>query len=292
MLLTIFTPTYNRIETIDRLYKSLVNQTNHLFEWVVIDDGSDDNTEHYFNKMNLANTPFKVNYKKVLNGGKHRAINKGVEIAEGEYFFIVDSDDWLPANSIEFILSWLGTIAIENKKFAGISGLKGYDKKQIVGKTFKGTYVDCSALNRHKFNVFGDKSEVYKTSLLRKYKFPEIEGENFMTESVVWNRMAADGYYIRYINEINYICAYLEDGLTKNIDKTYVENLKGYSLYVREYLQYQKSVVLKTRMIMAYGYRGRKFNLSYNKLAGNLGISVAKMFLLSNLGLLYKILKA
>ena len=90
---TVFTPAYNRKELLYRLYESLVEQTSKDFEWVIIDDGSTDGTDDMI--ASIKEDSFSIIYKKVENGGKHRAINRGLDIAEGEVFAIVDSDDYL-----------------------------------------------------------------------------------------------------------------------------------------------------------------------------------------------------
>ena len=103
MRITVFTPTYNRGYTIERLYRSLQRQVFDDFEWIVIDDGSNDNTEALFQTFLRTKNQFPITYKKVSNGGKHRAINLGVQMAQGELFFIVDSDDYLTDRALEEI---------------------------------------------------------------------------------------------------------------------------------------------------------------------------------------------
>ena len=105
--ITVFTPTYNRAYTLERLYKSLLNQTSYDFEWLIVDDGSTDNTSELI-KSFQNNQLFDVRYYKQGNGGKHVAINKGVELAEGELFFIVDSDDYLTDDAIAITKKYCG----------------------------------------------------------------------------------------------------------------------------------------------------------------------------------------
>ncbi len=93
MLLTIFTPTFNRKRLLGRLYKSLLNQTDTDFEWILVDDGSTDGTCEWI--VSLPQTPYKFKYIRTSNCGKHIAINRGVAEASGKWFFIVDSDDYL-----------------------------------------------------------------------------------------------------------------------------------------------------------------------------------------------------
>lgn len=286
--ITIFTATYNRKNTIIRLYKSLTNQMCYNFEWLVVDDGSTDDTREYFEDISIKEKRFNIRYIRVPNGGKHRAINKGLDLAKGKYFFVVDSDDYLINNNIELINKWISTITESSKKFIGVSGLKGYSLNKMVGKTFKGEYLDCTDLDRPRFNIYGDKSEVYRTDILREYKFPEIEGEKFITEAIVWNRIAKDGYMIRYFNKINYICEYRNDGLTKKSDELFCDNFIGYTLYIKELLDNSKITKTKIRAIMAYGYRGRLNKIPYKELANNINVAIVLLYILSKFGVLYK----
>lgn len=230
---TVFTPTYNRAYIIHNLYRSLQRQTDKNFEWIVIDDGSSDDTEMLFQKWTTEKNEFSIIYYKIENGGKHRAINKAVYMASAEAFFIVDSDDYLVDNAVEKIIKWFEPI-YHICEYAGVSGLKGYEREKPVGGwgTFIGEYVDATNLERIQYGLLKDKAEVYKTSVLKKYPFPEFEGENFLTEGIVWNQIAMDGYKIRWFKEVIYICDYLEDGLTKCGYKRYILNPKGYMAYL------------------------------------------------------------
>lgn len=235
MLITIFTSTYNRKVLIEQLYQSLLQQTKKNFEWLVVDDGSTDNTENYFSDLTTQQQPFPIRYIKQENGGKHRAINNGVENASGELFFIVDSDDYLTENAIDKINQWVATLN-NSHKWAGISGLKGYSKDSVVGQRNEATYVDAKNSERRKRNLLGDKAEVYFTEVLKKYPFPEIPGEKFISEEIVWNTIARDGYYLRWFNEIIYICDYLEGGLSKDNDKD-KRNPQGRLLWAKGQLE-------------------------------------------------------
>ena len=233
-MITVFTSTYNRGYTINNLYQSLRRQTVKDFEWVVIDDGSTDNTDILFEAILSENNFFNISYEKVLNGGKHRAINYGVKKAKGEMFFIVDSDDYLTDNAIEKIIALEGTIPNDKKKdFAGVCENRGYTLTEIVGKTYsEDDYLDITMLERERHGIYGDKAEVFYTEILRKYPFPEFEGENFLTECVVWDKIAFDGYKLRFANDIIYVCDYLSDGLTAHYKELFEKNPAGYGLYI------------------------------------------------------------
>ena len=250
MKITVFTPTYNRGYLLDKLYKSLLKQTNTDFEWLIIDDGSNDNTSSIINKF-IDDDKIRIRYFYQENGGKHRAINKGLDIAEGELFFIVDSDDTLIPTAIELVLEKYKSV--ENcPEFAGISFNKGYSEKEIVGETFSSEFKDCTNLERGRNNILGDKSEIYRTEILRNIKFPEIEGENFMSEIVLWNEVARQGYKLRWYNEIIYICNYLEDGLTVNRDSIYLNNPIAHKMMVNELLQIDFPIKSKINTIYNY----------------------------------------
>ena len=275
-IITVFTPTYNRVSTIKRLYQSLIEQSNYRFEWLIVDDGSKDNTEELVTKLITTCTLFPIRYYKKQNGGKHTAINKGAELAKGFLFFIVDSDDYLINNAIELILSWEKSISSE-KGFAGVSGNCGYNTSELIGKTFEGEYVDGTALEREQNNIYGDKSEVFYTEILRNYPFPVFENEKFLTESIVWNRIAADGYKLRWFNKIIYLAEYRDDGISKKYSRLLAENPKGYALDVIErinQLHYSKQ-----RIDSEYFnyFISEKRNLGFSKAAEYLEISKFKL---------------
>lgn len=233
--ITIFTPTYNRRQLIERLYQSLLLQTQKNFEWLVIDDGSTDNTDEYFSELLSRPQPFPIRYIKQKNGGKHRAINNGVLNASGELFFIVDSDDYLTENAINKINQWVATLD-DSHKWAGISGLRGHSDKKVIGQYNPLYFVDAKNNERGKFHLEGDKAEVYFLNILKQFQFPEIPGEKFISEEIVWNAIARDGYYIRWFNEIIYVCDYLDGGLTKDKNKDQ-SNPKGRLLWAKGQLQ-------------------------------------------------------
>lgn len=232
MRFTVFTATYNRAYTLKKLYDSLTNQTYKDFEWVVVDDGSTDDTESLINSFVDENL-IDITHIKTQNGGKHRAINKGVSVAKGEMFFIVDSDDELPTYSLEIIDSIEKSIPMDEKSnFCGVCGLKGYSIKHPVGSTFNGDTLDITSLERDMHCISGDKSEVFYTDILKKFPFPEFDNEIFLTEAVVWNAMAFEKYKLRFFNQIVYICDYLPDGLTANLSSKTIKSPKGHGHYL------------------------------------------------------------
>ena len=245
--ITVCTPTYNRGELLKYLFDSLSKQNFDSFEWIIVDDGSCDNTETIV-KQFVLNATFPVIYLKKKNGGKHTALNLGIEYATGILCWIVDSDDYVTENSLNFI--WESWNDIEDKnQYAGISGLKSYPDGKIIGNSTSEFFIDTDCLSyRYKYRIQGDKSEVYRTDILKKFPFPEFQNERFMTEALVWNRIANDGYKLRWTNEVIYICEYLDGGLTNTSDKNIVESWRGTTLYYKELLSY-KQIPLKDKIL-------------------------------------------
>lgn len=241
MRITVFTPTYNRGYIIEKLYQSLQRQSFRDFEWIVVDDGSTDNTEELFQKFTAENNSFPIRYVKTQNGGKHRAINKGVSMAQGGLFFIVDSDDYLADDALQVIDEMERTIPNnQSQSFGGVCGQRGYTENTAIGTSFEGDILDITMLERSAHHIGGDKAEVLYTEVMRKYPFPEFEGENFLTECVVWDKIAADGYKLRFFNRISIICNYLPDGLTAQGEKLLLKNPRGYGLYLYQCGKYGK----------------------------------------------------
>lgn len=239
--ITVFTPAYNRGYIIEKLYRSLQRQTFTDFEWLIVDDGSKDDTEERVHQFQAAENPFLIRYIKTENGGKHRAVNRGVQEARGELFFIVDSDDYIADDALKKIHDVESSIPKEEKHFfAGICGLKGYPDLSVIGTSFDGIFLDICTLDRIANGITGDKAEVFYTDILRRYPFPEFEGEKFLTECVVWDRIAADRLKLRFYNHISIVCNYLQDGLTVNLDKHIQASPRGHALYLLQSQKYGK----------------------------------------------------
>ena len=221
-MITVFTPTYNRAKLLSRLYKSLCKQTYRDFEWIIVDDGSVDDThdvvESFMNGNDDENgsNNFPIRYFYQENGGKHRAINRGVREAKGEVFFIADSDDWLPVNALGIVNDQYEKIA-DDKQLAGICGLDAYEDGRIAGSGFPFDEKVATTIEiRNQYGVVGDLKEVFKTDVLKEFSFPEIDDEKFCPEVLVWNRIA-NKYDLLFFNHVIYTVEYQNDGITSNI---------------------------------------------------------------------------
>lgn len=250
MLLTIFTPTYNRVHTLPNLYKSLLNLPVVDFEWLIVDDGSVDGTEElikgYINEEKL-----NIQYIKNKNKGKHVAINTGVSLAKGELFFIVDSDDVLPNSSMKTILKSYESIR-NNKEIAGLSGRRGDKSGVVIGDRKDYDRLICNAIDfRFKEKIKGDMAEVFKIEVIKKYKFPNFEGENFCTEALIWNRIAQE-YSMLWLNEIIYTGEYLSDGLSANVFKIRKNSPRATTLFYSELSNLKIPYIQKIKAISNY----------------------------------------
>lgn len=215
MLITVFTPTYNRAHLLSRLYDSLCKQTYIDFEWVIVDDGSSDKTDEVVLSF-ISDKLFSINYIKQKNGGKHRAINRGVKEAKGELFLILDSDDSLPEHSLETIANYYNQIK-NDKSFGGVAGYMAHHDGTVIGQCETDGVIDATSSEyRFKYHATGDMCEVIRTKVLREFPFPEIVEEKFVPETLVLYQIARK-YKLRWFKEVIYYRDYLEGGLTDKI---------------------------------------------------------------------------
>lgn len=249
--LTILTPSYNRSHCLPKLYESLKQQTSNQFEWLIVDDGSLDDTEKLIETWQKEKH-LELRYLKKENGGKHTALNIGISEVKTELTFIVDSDDWLPEHAVETILQC-------HEKLKGIKGICGYSFLRFypdgtVNEAFfpENEKVDTYVNARINAGIAGDKAEVFYTEILRQYPFLVFEGEKFLPEDLVWVKMSGP-YKMIHINECVYISEYLEGGLTKSGRKMKLHSPRG--MMARSWVYLEDSAVnFKTKLKMALLY--------------------------------------
>ena len=249
---TVFTPTYNRAYTLDRVYESLKAQTFPNFEWLIIDDGSTDNT-HELVQQWQQEADFPIRYIYQENAGKHVACNRAVKEAKGEFFLIFDSDNACVPETLErFKYNWDSIPEAQKSQFAGVTALSMDWQGRLLGTAFPIDVIDSSTFEiRHPRFLSGEKWRLIKTSVMQDFSFPEIDGENFISEGIVWNRILCK-YKNRYINEKLQIVEFLKDGLTVSSVKIRAANPKGARLYYKEYLLLDYHFVYKIKNIINY----------------------------------------
>lgn len=285
--ITVFTPTFNRAKLLERLYKSLVRQTFYDFEWLVVDDGSTDDTEllvrSWINEQLIT-----IRYYKQVNGGKHRAINRGVELAKGKLFFIVDSDDYLVDNAL-FILRDKYYSAKQLYDVSGIVARRIYSNGSIVGSSNFTELVSNSIEIRYKYKVKGDLVEVYELSKIKECLFPEFQNEKFCPEALIWNRLAICGSLF-FFNEGVYVTEYLAGGLSDNIVRIRMQSPEASMLHYSELESYNIPFIEKIKAninFWRFSFNSRKSILKkiskVNLLRSFIGFPVGLLFYFNDL---------
>lgn len=252
MLITVFTPAYNRKNLLTRLYESLCKQTYKDFEWVIVDDGSTDETKELSQALSeREETFFPLRYFYQENGGKHRAINHGVREAQGELFLILDSDDTLPPNALEIIVFYYQQIK-DDSAFGGVCGYMAHHNGTVIGKGCDIPVLDTNSIElRYKYHVEGDMLEVFRTSVLKEIPFPETKDEKFVPEVLVWNRIACK-YKLRVFHEVVYNRDYLDGGLTDKIVKIRMNSPVASMMTYAELNSYDIPFLLKVKAAINY----------------------------------------
>lgn len=218
--LTILTPAYNRGNRLHILYESLMKQTDSDFQWLIIDDGSTDNTKEIVRAFD-AGKNF-INYYRKENGGKHTALNFAHPYIQGEWTCIVDSDDYLTPDAVSTIKSYIREYE-SNKNVKCLTFQRG----RKTGIPLVDSFPDEPVISNHiqfrrNEKRAGDCCEVLHSDVLKEFPFPEHPGERFMGEGYLWNKVAFK-YDTVYIKKVIYICEYLEGGLTKSGKKLRIQ---------------------------------------------------------------------
>lgn len=259
MMITVLTPTFNRGGGLQSLWDSLQKQTVKDFEWLVVDDGSTDGTKNLITQLQ-EKSDFPIRYIYKNNGGKHTALNVGIQTICSELTFIVDSDDCVTEDAIESILKIHKKYRLQNN-ICGYAFLRAFPDGKVNGKKFEvdekiGSYIDVRVNGD---DTSADKAEVFKTHCLKEFPFPEYPNEKFLGEDLVWVRMARK-YEMVHINKAIYVGNYLEDGLTNNRRKHNIASPIGCMHRAEEFMESD----LKTR----YRIKGGLQYIVYGRFAG------------------------
>lgn len=261
-LITVFTPTYNRAYTIHKCYESLKRQTCKDFEWLIIDDGSTDNTRELIEVWINETTEFKISYIYQENQGMHGAHNTAYENITTELNVCIDSDDYMPHDAIEKIKNTWEKVR-DDKNISGIAGLDAYENGEVIGMKFP-DYLKRSSLFDFFYNkgIKGDKKLVYRTELTKKYPYPVYKGEKYVGLAYKYYKLDEE-YELALINDVLCIVEYMEDGSSLNMFKQYRKNPRGWCFYRIENLKLSKGS-LKYKIIQCIHYVSSSI-LSKNK---------------------------
>lgn len=286
MYITVFTPAYNRAHTLPRLYNSLKMQSYKNFEWLIVDDGSSDNTNELIQEFMKESPFFSIVFIENKHGGKHRAVNRGLDEANGELFFMLDSDDYLTPHALESVIKWLEKIP-NRDECAGLCGMMADESGKLIGTQFNQEYIYMTLTEMMKKGITGDHADILFTNVFRKYKYPEIDGEWHIAPGVPFIRMAKDNYKLLFFNEVIYIAEYMQDGLTNMGEKKIIENFNGYTLRTKELLEADIGIKRKIELIGKYSYIARKKKISYKQITKNIKQNLIVVTIFSYLANIY-----
>lgn len=267
MLITVFTPLYNREKSIRDVYNSLMSQTNKAFEWLVVNDGSTDHSGEIMEDIIAHHDgSFPIQYFQKRNEGLNRTINKGLDWARGDLFFRVDSDDVALPNAVELIQKNYHMIQNNPQLCALVFRPLHFDGTPVGFHPYKDITISDFCTYRYMDGGTGDRSEVVKIEVFRKYKFPEFEGEKFCSEGVVWNRMS-NKYKCVYFSDAIYKKGFVDDSITSNIYLTLKRSCRGAALVYYEWMMHE-IIPYKERLSLAVRYYRYAFFAKSNIIKG------------------------
>ena len=227
-MITVVTPTYNRAHTLGRCYESLLRQTSSDFSWMIIDDGSTDNTEELVSGW-IAEGKIPISYHKKPNGGKASALNVGIGLLTAPYAVCLDSDGTFTDDAILLALELLEGIA-DDDSLCGITALRNHENSDKVmgGREIPDAFEEVTMAQLMELDLRTEYITFYKTKILKDFRFPEYEGEKFVPPS--WMMFAVTQEHRFKVSHKRFCqCDYYTDGLTRNKRKVIVKNPRGYS---------------------------------------------------------------
>lgn len=225
--LTVFTPAYNRGYSIHLCYESLCRQTCKDFVWLVVDDGSTDNTAELIKKWQKIDSGFEIKYVYKKNGGMHTAHNCAYENIETPLNVCIDSDDYMTDNAVEKIVTFWAENGSE--KYGGIIALDMLENGKIIGSKLDGDRKSTTLSGFYKRGGSGDKKLIYRTDVMKKYPpYPEFEGEKYVSLAYKYS-LADRDYEMLIMNEPVCVVEYMADGSSTNMYRQYLKNPKGFA---------------------------------------------------------------
>lgn len=248
--LTVFTPTYNRAYCLHHCYESLVQQSCQDFIWLIIDDGSTDHTRELVAGWMMENK-IDIQYQWQQNQGMHGAHNTAYEHIQTELNVCIDSDDYMPADAVESILSFWKKHG--NDRVSGLIGLDANTNNNIIGTKLPVGLKNSTLFDLyHKYGVTGDKKLVYRTALTKKYPYPIFANEKYVGLAYKYYMLDQD-YDMLLMNKVICHVEYLPDGSTQNMLFQYRNNPRGFSFYRKELMKLPfASMIYKFRQAIHY----------------------------------------
>ncbi|WHX41417.1 glycosyltransferase family 2 protein [Mesobacillus sp. AQ2] len=232
--LTVFTPTFNRAYCLGNCYESLKRQTNKDFIWLIIDDGSTDNTKDLVSNWQTENL-MDIQYIWQENQGMHGAHNTAYELIKTELNVCIDSDDYLPNEAVEKILGMWEREGSEN--VSGLIGLDSFSDGTVIGSKLPDKLKTSTLFDLYyKYGVTGDKKLVYRTELTKKFPYPVFENEKYVGLAYKYYKLDQE-YEMLLMNDVLCHVEYLPDGSSLNMIKQFRKNPKGFAFYRKELMK-------------------------------------------------------
>lgn len=249
--LTVFTPLYNRKNTLKRTYESLCRQTNKDFIWMIIDDGSTDNPYEEIEKWLAKDNGFEIKYIYKENGGMHTAHNTAYENIYTELNVCIDSDDYMPDNAVELILDcWKEN---KDKGYAGIIALDYADStKAVIGKELPKDKNSTTLMGYYNNGGVGDKKLIYRTDIIKSTPpYPVFENEKYVALAYKYH-IIDEKYEMKILNECVCIVDYQMDGSSTNMYRQYMRNPKGFAFWRKEQMRHAVNFKQKIKACVHY----------------------------------------
>tara|TARA_R110000868_G_scaffold411734_2_gene708266 strand:- start:955 stop:1857 length:903 start_codon:yes stop_codon:yes gene_type:complete len=248
--ITVFTPTYNRAYCLEQVYQSLVRQSNQNFIWLIIDDGSSDNTKLLVQSW-INEKKIDIQYHYQENQGMHGAHNAAYALINTELNICIDSDDFMPEKAIELIFNFWQKNGSNN--FAGIIGLDADKNGKIIGTKIPESIKSSTLSDLYeKHYVKGDKKLVLRTEIAVKYPpYPIFKEERFVPLGYKYLLIDQD-YELLTLNQILCIVEYLPDGSSLNILKQYKRHPKGFAFSRLNEMKFGPTLLFKFKKAIHY----------------------------------------
>lgn len=224
--LTVFTPAYNRAYTLPRTYESMKQQKNTNFIWLIVDDGSSDNTAELVKQWQREDNDFEIRYTYKENGGMHTAHNTAYEMIDTELNVCIDSDDALAPDAVQIICdAWN---AVRDQGYAGLLGLDAEFGGNVIGAGFPSGLKDTTLEGYYRAGGHGDKKLVLRTDVVREFPpYPVFTGERFVPLGSLYT-MIDQKYRLAVVDRVLCLVEYMPDGSTRNILRQYLKNPQGF----------------------------------------------------------------
>lgn len=238
--ITVFTPAYNRAHTLTRTYQSLLRQDCKDFIWLIVDDGSTDNTAAIVHEWMRKENGFEIQYIYKENGGMHTAHNTAYANIHTELNVCIDSDDELAPGAVSHILELWSRV--DGTKYAGIVGLDAdMNTGKVIGTRFPDTMKTTTLHGFYASGGSGDKKLVYRTDLMQTLPdYPVFPGEKYV--SLGWKYQLCDQkYQLVTTNQVLCNVEYQADGSSKNMLRQYLKNPNGFAFIRKENMKYNTS---------------------------------------------------